>query len=311
MPKKQKCQETSGEEWSRSGSPSSQEEVAQARQSPCSVDVMSEIIPAHSPIHSKTTPNTAALAEEEPTRREEEETPGEEESDDQVQTIAASTPLPPSPKKAKQKRQKQPSTSIAANMPPLQPIPLLICSIGNPGAQYANTLHSAGHNVIAALASYLSASPFTKDRAFGNGSVSHGSFSSAQPLWTLFQSPSYMNESGKPIAKAYQSWNKSLAPGTAGKLVIVHDELEKPLGSVSVREGQGLSARGHNGIKSLLVHMKSVPFVRVGVGIGRPVSREPNDVAKFVLKKMAPAERERVEGAAGEVMARLRVLSGG
>lgn len=197
-------------------------------------------------------------------------------------------------------------------MPPAQPIPLLICSIGNPGSAYVHTLHSAGHTVIGALASYLNASSFVKDRAYANGAVSHASFSSAQPLWTLYQSPSYMNESGKPISKAYQSWYRGLGPDSHGaRLVILHDELEKPLGAVSVREGQGLSARGHNGIKSLLGQMGKTPFVRVGVGIGRPVSREPNDVAKYVLKKMTPSERERVEGAAGEIMARLRVLSGG
>lgn len=270
---------------------------------------------------TSTTSSTADLSEGAEEARTEEANGDEISGDSSSYTIATSTPLPSSPspspspqrktaKKPKQAR-KQASSKTVAEMPPLQPIPLLICSIGNPGAQYANTLHSAGHNVIASLATYLSATPFIKDRAFANGAVSHASFSSAQPLWTLYQSPAFMNESGKPIAKAYQAWNKSLEPGSQGKLVILHDELEKPLGAVSVREGQGLSARGHNGIKSLLQHMKTVPFVRVGVGIGRPVSREPNDVAKFVLKKMTPGERERVEGAAGEVMARLRVMSGG
>lgn len=122
-----------------------------------------------------------------------------------------------------------------------------------------------------------------------------------------------MNESGKPIAKAYATWRKTLASGSGGgegRVVILHDELEKPLGAVSVREGQGLSARGHNGIKSLLAHMGKTGFVRVGVGIGRPLSREPDQVAKYVLKKMSPAERMRVEEAAGEAFERLRALSG-
>lgn len=119
-----------------------------------------------------------------------------------------------------------------------------------------------------------------------------------------------MNESGKPIAKAFATWNRSLAPGEAGKVVVIHDELEKPLGSVSVREGQGLSARGHNGIKSLLQQMGKTGFVRVGVGIGRPVGRGPDEVAGYVLKKMSAAERMKIEGAVGEVYERLRGVGG-
>jgi PTH1 family peptidyl-tRNA hydrolase len=46
----------------------------------------------------------------------------------------------------------------------------------------------------------------------------------------------------------------------------------------------------------------------VGVGIGRPVSREPNDVAKYVLKKMTPVERQKVEGAAEDVLNKLMAI---
>ena len=270
------------------------------------LDVIPEIFPESSATQARITPIIATLAT----------VVSEEPQGDiavPIQDFAVLIPLPSSPvlKKAKRVRPCKTSNSIPAAMPPIQPIPLLICSIGNPGAAYANTLHSAGHTALAALAGYISASSFQKDRAYANGLVSQATFSSAQPLWTLFQSPSYMNESGKPIAKAYASWARSLGPGAEGKVVILHDELEKPLGAVSVREGQGLSAKGHNGIKSLLQHMGKVGFVRVGLGIGRPVSREPNDVARFVLKKMTPLERDKVEGAAGEVLQKLRAVSGG
>ena len=54
------------------------------------------------------------------------------------------------------------------------PIRLLVCSIGNPGL-YINTLHSAGHTVLSALANTLSYPSFQKSRAYGNGLVSAGS----------------------------------------------------------------------------------------------------------------------------------------
>lgn len=116
-----------------------------------------------------------------------------------------------------------------------------------------------------------------------------------------------MNESGKAVRKAWDVWSRANA---GGRLVVVHDELERPLGSVRVVTGN-LSPRGHNGLKSIIQHMGGVGFVRVGVGIGRPVSRDPNDVASFVLKKMTPAEKMKVEGSVNEVVEVLRRLGNG
>ncbi|THX81522.1 peptidyl-tRNA hydrolase [Aureobasidium pullulans] len=197
------------------------------------------------------------------------------------------------------------ATSTTPEDDEMTSLPLLICSLGNPGAAYANTLHSAGHNVVVALATLLQTSQFTKDRSYGNGSLTR-SYSPETP-WTLWQSPTYMNESGKGVSSAYRTW---IRENPQGRLVVVHDELEKPLGSVTVRDKEGLSARGHNGLKSCLASLGGVKFVRVGVGIGRPVSRAPDDVARYVLKKMTPVERQKVEGSAEDVINKLLAVRG-
>ena len=117
-----------------------------------------------------------------------------------------------------------------------------------------------------------------------------------------------MNESGRGVRSAYNSWIRT---HSGGRLVVVHDELERPLGSITVRDrASGLSARGHNGIKSCLASLRGVgdEGVRVGVGIGRPASREPEDVARFVLRKMSSEERAKVEGAAVGLLEQLRGL---
>ncbi|KAI4722104.1 peptidyl-tRNA hydrolase [Aureobasidium sp. EXF-10727] len=202
-------------------------------------------------------------------------------------------------------------TPLSAAAPTDEPamasgLPLLICSLGNPGAAYANTLHSAGHNVVATLATLLQTGQFAKDRNYGNGTLTR-SYNPETP-WTLWQSPTFMNESGKGVSAAYRTWARE--NNAQGRLVVVHDELEKPLGSVTIRDKEGLSARGHNGLKSCLASLGGVKFVRVGVGIGRPVSREPNDVARYVLKKMTPVERQKVEGAAEDVLNKLLAIKG-
>lgn len=44
---------------------------------------------------------------------------------------------------------------------------------------------------------------------------------------------------------------------------------------------------GHNGLKSCIQSMPGMVFWRIGVGVGRPLSRDPEDVANFVLQKMS------------------------
>jgi peptidyl-tRNA hydrolase, PTH1 family len=189
-------------------------------------------------------------------------------------------------------------------------VPLLICSLGNPGSGYANTLHSAGHTVLNSLREQLGAPLFQKDRGLGGGLVSKINSTDGLEDWTLWQSPSYMNESGKGVRSAWTSWSRNFADGEC-KLVVIYDELEKALGTVTLRTNPGASAKGHNGLKSIMSLMGNTPFARIGVGIGRPVSRESDDVARYVLKKMTLPEKEKIEGAVGEVIAKLKQVERG
>lgn len=200
------------------------------------------------------------------------------------------------------------SLPTPAPTPPMQrAVPLLVCGIGNPGATYATTLHSAGLTVVRALGDHLGYSSFQKDRAFGNGLISTPSVTGESGDWTLWQSTAYMNESGKGVRGAYLTWSKALPDGE-GRLVVIHDELEKPLGSVTLRTNSGASAKGHNGLKSILSVIGNTPFARIGVGIGRPVSRDSDDVARYVLKKTTPEERQKIEGSVEEVIKKLHQL---
>jgi peptidyl-tRNA hydrolase, PTH1 family len=120
-----------------------------------------------------------------------------------------------------------------------------------------------------------------------------------------------MNVSGKAVANAYNSFVRNLPEGErdTARLVVLHDELEAPLGKIKMKAGG--SARGHNGIKSVVEAMRGREFVRIGVGIGRPESRDSKDVADYVLKKMKPAEIEKVRDGASEVLRILERLRDG
>jgi PTH1 family peptidyl-tRNA hydrolase len=52
-------------------------------------------------------------------------------------------------------------------------------------------------------------------------------------------------------------------------------------------------------------------YVRIGVGIGRPEGREPDVVAKYVLRKMSAQEKAKIEGSVTRVEVELRRLAMG
>lgn len=112
-----------------------------------------------------------------------------------------------------------------------------------------------------------------------------------------------MNVSGPALATAWRAFLKDLAgleEKAKARLVVLHDELEAPLGQIKVKYGG--SVKGHNGLKSCVSNLRGLEFVRVGVGIGRPASRESGDVAAYVLRKMKPEEMRKIEGGVEEVL---------
>ncbi|KAI1622408.1 peptidyl-tRNA hydrolase-domain-containing protein [Exophiala viscosa] len=190
---------------------------------------------------------------------------------------------------------------------------LLVASIGNP-PPYHTTRHSAGHLLLKTIAANLSLPPLSKGKALGSGSVSVG-FDRGSPEYTLWQSAAVMNVSGAPTLKAWKQFT-NIHPASADvvtALVVLHDELESPIGTIKLRRGE-TSAKGHNGIKSIQSSLKSAGllpamgerFIKIGIGIGRPQSRETNDVSAWVLGQLTQMEKGKMEAATDSVIAVLR-----
>jgi PTH1 family peptidyl-tRNA hydrolase len=92
-----------------------------------------------------------------------------------------------------------------------------------------------------------------------------------------------MNESGGPVASLRDFYKVPTE-----RIVVVHDELDIPFGSVRLKRGGG--DNGHNGLRSLSKALGSREYLRVRVGIGRPPGRQ--DPADFVLKDFSAVERK-------------------
>jgi PTH1 family peptidyl-tRNA hydrolase len=74
----------------------------------------------------------------------------------------------------------------------------------------------------------------------------------------------YMNDSGRAVAPLVRRFGIE----DLERLVVVHDELDLPLGAVRVKAGGGLA--GHNGLRSIKAHLHSDAFTRIRIGIGKP-----------------------------------------
>lgn len=83
-----------------------------------------------------------------------------------------------------------------------------------------------------------------------------------------------MNNSGQVIPFLTK---KGIKPEN---ILVVHDELEFPFGKVTYKTGG--SARGHNGLRSLIAAMGDA-FQRIRIGIDRPTVKE--QVPDYVLER--------------------------
>lgn len=157
----------------------------------------------------------------------------------------------------------------------------VVAGLGNPGRSYARTRHNAGFMVADELARRHGGSWRRKKRA----EVAEISLGPASA--TLLKPTTFMNDSGAALA-AYR----------AEELIVVHDDLDLPVGAVRVKVGGG--AGGHNGLRSIISRI-GPDFVRVRVGIGRPPIGMT--VTDYVLSRMEPAIRESIPRAADAVEA--------
>ena len=164
--------------------------------------------------------------------------------------------------------------------------PWVVVGLGNPGPAYAGHRHNVGYLVADELASRLG-SPFRAHKATRADVVEGrlGDPGTDAPRIVLARARCYMNESGGPL-KALTTFYKV----PADRLVVVHDELDLPFGTLRVKLGGG--DNGHNGLRSLRSSLGTGDFYRVRIGIGRPPGRK--DVSDHVLSDYSAAERRDV-----------------
>ena len=159
--------------------------------------------------------------------------------------------------------------------------PFLVVGLGNPGPAYRGNRHNVGFMVLDLLARRVGGR-FSRHKA--RADVVEGRLGPLPaPRVVLAEPRSYMNESGGPVAGLCGFYKIPVE-----QLVVVHDELDLPYGSLRLKRGGG--DNGHNGLRSITRSLGSRDYLRVRFGIGRPPGRM--DAADYVLRDFSAAERK-------------------
>jgi len=161
------------------------------------------------------------------------------------------------------------------------PADLLVVGLGNPGDEFARTKHNVGAEVVEILAARHGAKlKKGKERALVDQVTVGGKrIALAIPL-------TYMNDSGAAVRALVRRYGVE-----PHQLVVLHDELDLPVGGLKLKEGGGLA--GHNGLRSIKAHLHTEDFLRVRIGVGKPVSKEHG--ADHVLSKFGKRERAEID----------------
>jgi len=151
----------------------------------------------------------------------------------------------------------------------------VIIGLGNPGGKYSLNRHNIGFLIVDAMADRYNGFWDSKK----NMEVATITLQGKNIL--LIKPQTFMNDSGKVIPFLQKKGIK------AENILVVHDELEFPFGKIKVR--QGGSARGHNGLRSIIEYCGK-EFIRLRFGIGRPALKEM--VSHHVLSNFIETSQE-------------------
>ena len=163
---------------------------------------------------------------------------------------------------------------------------LVIVGLGNPGKEYEKTRHNVGRNVVQLVAAQEKYDEFVFNKT-AKALVSKGTLGGENV--TLVLPETFVNLSGKAVATFIK------LPKAAKNLLVIHDDLDLPLGAVKMVFGRG--SGGHKGVESIMRAGKTKDFARLRIGISatgkknqaKKVSGDEK-VIKHVIGKWRPGE---------------------
>ncbi len=155
-----------------------------------------------------------------------------------------------------------------------------LVGLGNPGEEYEGTRHNTGRMIVLEFAKKNKFLAWVYDKKI-NAQKSEGKVGKGKT--TLILPDTFMNNSGNAVGKIVNSKKK------AGNLVVVHDDLDLPLGKFKISFAK--HSAGHKGVESVIRKVKTNEFIRIRTGICP--KKKPSDgkeLIKFLMGKFTHKE---------------------
>ena len=158
----------------------------------------------------------------------------------------------------------------------------LIVGLGNPGRGYTHNRHNVG---FMCLNHFARMQGIRFDKKQGQARIGVGEVAGSKVV--VARPQTYMNLSGQSVSRLVKKFNINF-----DNLLVVHDDLDLPLGKIRIRQGGG--SGGHKGVDSIVTWLGSQDFLRLRVGIGRPVEISETDIVAYVLNDFTPSEKQAI-----------------
>jgi len=155
----------------------------------------------------------------------------------------------------------------------------IIIGLGNPMPKYKGTRHNVGQ-IIVSYFQEINNFPGFKLKKKLEGLISEGKIGEKKIALVLPQT--FMNESGRAVKKLITNYQLPIT-----NLIVIHDDIDLPLGTIRIKKGG--SSGGHNGVQSIIDHLKIQDFVRIKIGVANE-KRGLVPAEKFVLEKFSKEE---------------------
>ncbi len=186
----------------------------------------------------------------------------------------------------------------------------LIVGLGNPDEKYLKTRHNLGFACLDKLLEDLK----RLDKTFWEHKKDLKSliskYESLFGMQVILAKPTtFMNNSGLAVKLLLSKYNLNSLD-----LIVVHDDVDLPLGKIRVRLGG--AAGGHKGVMSIIENLKTDQFLRIRLGIGRPIRTEGSKhktqnyrgIEDYVLSDFTSAEVGKVRTMQKETIRIIKLL---
>lgn len=152
----------------------------------------------------------------------------------------------------------------------------LVVGLGNPGKDYTNTRHNVGFNSLDILAkkNNIKMNKLKFKSVYGEGFIGSNQVILVKPQ-------TYMNNSGIAVREILNFYKLPI-----DNLIVIVDDVDIEFADIRIR--QKGSAGSHNGLKSIIYHIRDDNFPRVKIGIGK--KHPEQDLADFVLSRFSKEE---------------------